>query len=847
MPLADEPQRPGWRWHALALVGFGAMAPLVMRAWLGPDLLPTGDFAGYAAEVEYVRAALARHDSLPSWTADRFAGTTRFVSSVKELVTFPLAAAVGAVTATKLMFLFTKVLAALGLYAICVRYLASPAAGMIAGYAYAFGSAANLQTAFGGHLDIAMSAALFPPILIASVELLRAGRMAPAVALGALVAFVFSASYPQAIVCPVIFVAALALRPWRMTADGPPAEAGLARGSLARAAAALAVFLALAASQLVWLAADLRHHALHSAETLAEGLRVFVELSPLMFVNRSDWLGAWLAEHRPPGLVLFPDDPLFNQRRYLGLVALGVVLAGWFPARRHHALRRWYQLFALLFLFQYWLSIGPGTLVWQIAHTMHWPEATIAPIRVVLGAIGLACFGWAAVLASRRRRGGPEASSWPRVELALGSGLVLVFVSSSLFEVFRTVLPLLRGMRAPGHFFDLAPFSFYGLLAVGIAAFERALPRRRLRGGLALVLGLLVVLDFWPSHAGFERGTSLESVREFRARVADLPGEAGTLRIATDPWHDPPHPSLLTAGAAAGSAWTWLDWQAGRDWRPYMEGAMAWTVPGLDASRRERLRPAGAALGQLARIKYILEDLRLPRLELQAPWELRAENGDFALWEGPAVLPMASAYRGYALSVGGSDWTDALLVADVLARGVLVVAGERRLADSAEDVIREAAIVVCRGPVALADAASRALADRHAPACAEPLARRWSAFLAGTAPRAPLPVRYQRPRPEVISLDVDAEAAPATVLVSEAYHPWWRATVDGRATPVLRAQIALMAVPVMPGRHRVELHFRPPLVVALADWLTTASWAALAVAVPLGAFATSRRRRARAR
>lgn len=51
---------------------------------------------------------------------------------------------------------------------------------------------------------------------------------------------------------------------------------------------------------------------------------------------------------------------------------------------------------------------------------------------------------------------------------------------------------------------------------------------------------------------------------------------------------------------------------------------------------------------------------------------------------------------------------------------------------------------------------------------------------------------------------------PGWLVFSEVWHPGWRATVDGAPAPVLRADVALIAVPVPPGAHRVSLAFRDP-------------------------------------
>jgi hypothetical protein len=59
-----------------------------------------------------------------------------------------------------------------------------------------------------------------------------------------------------------------------------------------------------------------------------------------------------------------------------------------------------------------------------------------------------------------------------------------------------------------------------------------------------------------------------------------------------------------------------------------------------------------------------------------------------------------------------------------------------------------------------------------------------------------------------VRLDVSA-SAPAFVVLADAYDPGWRATVDGRPTPVIRANVAFRAVAVGAGRHVVEMAYRP--------------------------------------
>jgi hypothetical protein len=62
--------------------------------------------------------------------------------------------------------------------------------------------------------------------------------------------------------------------------------------------------------------------------------------------------------------------------------------------------------------------------------------------------------------------------------------------------------------------------------------------------------------------------------------------------------------------------------------------------------------------------------------------------------------------------------------------------------------------------------------------------------------------------PGAISLELDKPApAGSALLVSENYYPGWKATVDGKDTPVGRADVSLIGVPLRAGARRVDLRF----------------------------------------
>jgi hypothetical protein len=82
---------------------------------------------------------------------------------------------------------------------------------------------------------------------------------------------------------------------------------------------------------------------------------------------------------------------------------------------------------------------------------------------------------------------------------------------------------------------------------------------------------------------------------------------------------------------------------------------------------------------------------------------------------------------------------------------------------------------------------------------------------------------------------------PALLRLADQWYPDWIAEVDGKRTPILRADYLLRAVPVPAGQHRVEFHFRPR-VVRLGLWISILS---LALVLGVLAFDLIRRRNPR--
>lgn len=79
---------------------------------------------------------------------------------------------------------------------------------------------------------------------------------------------------------------------------------------------------------------------------------------------------------------------------------------------------------------------------------------------------------------------------------------------------------------------------------------------------------------------------------------------------------------------------------------------------------------------------------------------------------------------------------------------------------------------------------------------------------AGITNAAPGTVSIRRYRNTKVTIDVDAPSGGFLVL-NDLWHPWWRATIDGREVPVLRANVLFRAVALPPGAHTVRFRFEP--------------------------------------
>ena len=366
--------------------------------------------------------------------------------------------------------------------------------------------------------------------------------------------------------------------------------------------------------------------------------------------------------------------------------------------------------------------------------------------------------------------------------LAWGS-LLLIFPAVSLWGLCEPLFPPLQMQRSPGHFFDTIPFWLCLGFAAALAAVAKSVANPRAAHAAIGAIGVAVAVDYWPSSQMFFEGSRMKVLERAADLLRSLPGEGGSLRVAIPRRSDPQFGWML-AQTEAGYARNWLPWQAGRYWNDFV-----FAITGGNESGGGRL--PYPELMEIARVRYFLLG---GTVEMTPPWTVVGRAHNLQLWQLSAVAPPAAAYRAYTRLDADPEEPARFMMEAVQSNALLI----------------------------------------HSPA------RDWSHPSRELPGPPPFSVEYRRPEPEQIELELDAGAEPALILVSESYHPWWRARIDGVPATVVRAHYSLMAVPVPEGAHRVELRFEPPTWLAAIDGISQLALVALLAGVPISVL---RRRR----
>jgi hypothetical protein len=485
---------------------------------------------------------------------------------------------------------------------------------------------------------------------------------------------------------------------------------------------------------------------------------------------------------------------------YLGLPALALVLAAFTPAAaRGRVFLAGLAVAAVVF------ALGYHTPFHDVLTTLVPP---LRALRYPSKALVLAAFAWA-LLAGKgcdawRSTGEGTRARWlrgvvlPLGLLALGETIAAVAARDPGRWLYGLLTPE-AGLGVP---WDQAFAPTAARLAVGsvlsLAVAALALGRSVGLTGTAIPAALLVVGDLWLANHAINRTTPREFYR-YRPPLADAvePGRRVWVRS-----YD------VTRGELAPNPYLLDRYPAGIRYEAGLAlGAHLYLLP-----------PLGGAWGVFG--SYDPDILGL----YPSPLEdlVRAMH-----------VPHRAAARGRLLEVGAVEYVAAL--DDPGAAGLELV---REIPSPLKHPLR---LYRIRDPLARTYAVGRSQVLEDAAALTRvqdpSFDPRTDVVLATSAAPAdatgaPGTTRVVERRADRLVIEATLPS-PGYVVDVETWDPGWRASVDGREVPLLRANVAFRAVPVPAGSHRVELVYRP-LSVRLGLLVSALALAAgLAASLPM--------------
>jgi hypothetical protein len=467
------------------------------------------------------------------------------------------------------------------------------------------------------------------------------------------------------------------------------------------------------------------------------------------------------------------------------------------------------------------------------------------PFKLHTEYLGAATFVLALVALMGRR----TVRTWFFAGLALVALLFAWGGATPIHRLFYWTLPVMKSFRAPGMMYSVVALAVVVLAGLGaqtlhdrketLQSFRH--PVWRVAGGMGI---LLVLLWFWAagSPGGFGRALggllygSLEPARGAALERA-MPDFARSLGIFTLWWWaslavcvaavreklGPTLACFLLAGIAVADLWRVDD-----DFYDTFPVTRLTATDGTVRYLQEQAEPFRVLPLPTA---YGPNDLMLHRIEavtgsqnFRLRWwdDLVGEDlrrlGDTRLWR---LLNIRYLISGQPLEAAGLD-----LVHEEGGAPVYAWQGAGPAAWVVHET-RSRPADVAPGEAVLApgfDPGTTALLEPGVPT--PPL-----------GPAGPARVRWIERLPARLALEVES-SSPGILVLSEIYHPYWSAAVDGGSVDLLQVDVALRGVPVGQGRQRVMMEFRDPMLAA-GRWGSLAGLVLLAVA-----FAATRRRRA---
>jgi hypothetical protein len=443
-------------------------------------------------------------------------------------------------------------------------------------------------------------------------------------------------------------------------------------------------------------------------------------------------------------------------------------------------LGRWFLILTGCWLLSIWFASGPDGILLGHINTLKTsqgiPDTSIPLLWISLVWIGWLIFRTASQLITKK--------AWVPALITLFVLAVPVFRIAEFF-------PLFKDIRAPESFWSVGGFCCLSA-AVGMAfwmLFTEVISEGW-RKPLAIAVGLLMLVELYPIHSAYwTRGMDRQLFTEFDQAAAFLKAAPIQGRV---------HPLsgryfYLTLPEKAGRA---LDSEA-----LLRHFQLKWV---------RHLEAAGNASGDAIRSYMNLAGVAYILLDKEDPFSPKQMQDFFR-----SVYPVAFENRYFAVLANPTALYPAFLAHDFVALPPESFA----MAPATLQLLPQNLITVEMGGV---DSNMPGFAGMaKGPSQIELLAQ-YKGKAGQPFGRVPLVGNrmddYQRMTYQL----------PPTVsgwlVLSEAYHPDWTVTIDGKAAEVHRAEAALLSVFVPTGSHEVVFRFKAPAWYSLCLGLGAFSW-----------------------
>ena len=552
--------------------------------------------------------------------------------------------------------------------------------------------------------------------------------------------------------------------------DQPERRVALVRGTLV----ALALVSLMAVVLLLPLTREYQWVAAFSMDNFAGWQQAF---SMKNFISVLDRANGLLAQMRP-------DFVADRGQFYLGLVTLFAVAAVFWWSRKHvewlatrnGALLR---LFVGMTLLALWLSQGPFSVFTGVQEFLKGSQKApdwIAALMWLMTCIPP--FLIYAILPAGPRRG-----LWATV-------LILTYLFVPGFVLLEK-LPMYRDIRAPWGFWEVGFFAGAVAGALALHQLFDALIEKRDRLVVAGLLGVILLLDssayfskfFAPglpaqTFSDFDRSQDYLKTSLIEGRVYPMSGRYFYLRTP------------MQSGRGINSEAAWSHFQM-RGVRALVNGANS--SPG---AMQTYMRVAG--------ISHVLLDKKDPFTppEIQNAFAQAYPTGFdseyIRVLENKDSLAPAFIAREYIAMDPGTE---------ALASAFLDAAG------------RINAVPLELGPN---ERSFPFLAGTGSTAAGIQISQKYAQGPGAAFERVPYSLSRKDPSKMVFDPFGDRKG---WLVVTEAWHPDWRAYSDGAQIPVFKAFGGLMAVPLGRTNGTIEFVFSPPRWYDLAVWISGLSWA----------------------